>query len=195
MLVATDEATNVLANSADLPGQIIDLGGGATQHGHYYGKTANPSTDHTTLGAPNSVTGFTSQVTNLEAGTKYFFKAYMTDGQETVFGKEKSFTTVAASAPTLTTTAITSITLTGAVSGGNITSDGGASVTARGVCWNSFTAPTTDNNKTTDNTGTGTYTSTLTGLTAGSTYFVRAYATNSAGTTISIIIVQLEAEM
>jgi uncharacterized protein (TIGR02145 family) len=183
MLVATDEATNVLTNSADLPGQIIDLGGGATQHGHYYGKTANPSTDHTTLGAPNSVTGFTSQLTNLEAGTKYFFKAYITDGQETKFGKEKSFTTVAASAPTLTTTAITSITLTGAVSGGNITSDGGAAVTARGVCWGSFTAPTTANNKTSDAAGTGTFTSTITGLSAGSAYFVRAYATNSAGTT------------
>lgn len=93
--------------------------------------------------------------------------------------------TVAASVPTLTTAAITSITLTGAVSGGNITSNGGAPVTARGVCWNSFTAPTTSNNKTTDATGTGTFTSTLTGLTAGSTYFVRAFATNSAGTNIT----------
>jgi phosphodiesterase/alkaline phosphatase D-like protein len=183
MLVATDEATNVLTNSADLPGQIIDLGGGATQYGHYYGKSDNPSANHTTLGVPGSISGFTSQVTGLEAGTKYFFKAYMTDGQETVYGKEKSFTTVTASAPTLTTTAITSITLTGAVSGGNITSDGGATVTARGVCWNNFTAPTTSNNKTTDASGTGTFTSTITGLTAGSTYFVRAYATNSAGTT------------
>jgi hypothetical protein len=183
MLVSTDEATNILANSADLPGQIIDMGNGATQHGHYYGKTANTSTDHTSLGAPNSLSGFTSQVTNLEAGTKYYFKAYITDGQETVYGKEKSFTTLAATAPALTTTAITSITLTGAVSGGNITSDGGAPVTTRGVCWNSVTAPTTSNNKTTDATGTGTYSSTITGLTAGSTYFVRAYATNSAGTT------------
>lgn len=183
MLVATDEATNILTNSADLPGQIIDLGEGATQYGHYYGKASNTTADHTALGTPNSLTGFTSQVTNLEAGTKYYFKAYLTDGQETVYGKEKTFTTLDASAPTLTTTAITSITLTGAISGGNITSDGGAPITAKGVCWNSFTGPTTSNNKTVDGTGTGTFTSTLSGLTAGSTYFVRAYATNSAGTT------------
>ena len=71
MLVSTDEATNIQTNSADLPGMIVDLGEGATQHGHYYGKTTNPSVDHTSLGKPNSITGFTSQVTNLEAGTKY----------------------------------------------------------------------------------------------------------------------------
>jgi uncharacterized protein (TIGR02145 family) len=183
MLVSTDEATNVLTNSADLPGQIIDLGNGATQHGHYYGKSANPSVDHTTLGAPSSLTGFTSQITNLEAGTRYYFKAYITDGEETVYGKEKSFTTLAASAPTLSTTAITAITLTTATSGGNITSDGGAPVTARGVCWNTATGPSISNSKTNDGSGTGAFTSNLTGLNAGTIYYIKAYATNSAGTT------------
>jgi uncharacterized protein (TIGR02145 family) len=182
MLVSTDEATNILTNSADLPGMIVDLGNGATQHGHYYGKTDKASDNHTSLGQPNSITPFTSQVTSLEAGTMYYYVAYITDGQDIKYGKVKSFTTVTASAPTLTTAAITSVTSTGAVSGGDITGDGGAPVTARGVCWNSITAPTVGNNKTTDESGTGSFTSTLTGLTAGSTYFVRAYATNSAGT-------------
>lgn len=86
------------------------------------------------------------------------------------------------STPTLTTTAISLITNTTASSGGVITSDGGASVTARGVCWNTSTGPTTANSKTTNGTGTGTFTSSITGLTAATDYYVRAYATNSAGT-------------
>ncbi|MEN6623679.1 MAG: hypothetical protein ABFD50_19295 [Smithella sp.] len=84
--------------------------------------------------------------------------------------------------PTVTTTSITSITSTTATSGGNVTADGGASVTARGVCWNTSTNPTTANSHTADGTGTGSFTSSLTGLTAGTAYYVRAYATNSAGT-------------
>jgi PKD repeat protein len=80
---------------------------------------------------------------------------------------------------TLTTTAITSITSTTAISGGNITNDGGSAVTARGVCWSTTANPTTANIKTSDGTGTGIFTSNITGLTANTTYHVRAYATNS----------------
>jgi len=86
------------------------------------------------------------------------------------------------SVPVLTTTAVTNITATTAVSGGNITSDGGSAVTARGVCWGTNTTPTIADNRTTDGTGTGSYVSIITGLTANTTYYVRAYATNSVGT-------------
>jgi len=88
----------------------------------------------------------------------------------------------ASSIPTLSTTNISSITSTTASSGGNITSDGGASVTSRGVCWSTSQNPTTSNSKTTDGSGTGTFTSSITGLTADTTYYVRAYAVNSVGT-------------
>jgi len=84
--------------------------------------------------------------------------------------------------PTLTTTATSSITTTTATSGGIITNEGGAPITARGVCWSTSANPTIADSKTTDGTGTGTFTSTLTGLTANTTYNVRAYATNSGGT-------------
>lgn len=86
------------------------------------------------------------------------------------------------SVPTLTTSAISNITQTSANSGGNVTSDGGASVSARGVCWSASANPTTSNSKTSDGSGSGTFTSSVTGLTANTTYHVRAYATNSAGT-------------
>lgn len=84
--------------------------------------------------------------------------------------------------PVLTTTAVSNITLTTANCGGNITSDGGAAITARGVCWSTCETPTIADSKTTDGTGTGSFTSNITGLTAYTTYYARAYATNSAGT-------------
>ena len=84
--------------------------------------------------------------------------------------------------PVISTTAVSVISYTTATSGGAVTNEGGAAVTAKGVCWNTSPDPTVTNNKTSDGTGTGSYSSSLTGLTAGTTYYVRAYATNSAGT-------------
>jgi len=82
----------------------------------------------------------------------------------------------------LTTVDASAITTVSAVSGGNITDDGGAEVTARGVCWGTANNPTISGSKSTDGKGIGSFTSTITGLTAGTKYYVRAYATNSAGT-------------
>ena len=86
------------------------------------------------------------------------------------------------SLPTLTTTAVTSITSTTAASGGNISNDGGATVTARGVCWSTSPNPVVTGNHTTDGTGAGAFASNITGLAATTTYYIRAYATNSVGT-------------
>ncbi len=87
------------------------------------------------------------------------------------------------SAPTLTSSIITNITTNSASSGGEVISDGGAVVTGRGVCWSlTNQAPTISDSKTTDGSGLGTFTSTFAGLAAGSRYYTRAYATNSAGT-------------
>ncbi len=67
--------------------------------------------------------------------------------------------------------------------GGNISNDGGSSITARGVCWSTSSSPTTTNNKTMEGTGIGTYISSIAVfLMANTTYYVRAYATNSVGT-------------
>jgi hypothetical protein len=89
----------------------------------------------------------------------------------------------ATSLATVSTTAISAITAGTATSGGNVTSDGGAAVTAKGVCWGTSTNPTIAlGTLTTDGTGTGSFTSSITGLGPGTTYYVRAYATNSIGT-------------
>lgn len=184
MSVSTGEVTSVFANSAEASGLIIDLGYGATQHGHCYSKTTNVTVINSKnqLGVPVDTGVFTSQLTNLEAGTKYYIKAYLSNGNQTVYGDERSFFTASALVPTLTTTAITSVTKTTASSGGNISSDGGAPVTACGVCWNTSSGPTTSDSITTDEPGTGSYASSLINLTPGTTYYVKAYAINSAGT-------------
>lgn len=86
------------------------------------------------------------------------------------------------SLPTVSTTAASSVSTTTAVSGGNVSADGGGTVTARGICWNTTGNPTVTDNKTTDGSGTGSFVSSLTSLTVSTTYHVKAYATNSAGT-------------
>ena len=80
------------------------------------------------------------------------------------------------------TTAASNIFNTSATSGGNITNDFGTSITARGVCWSTSQNPTTANSKTTESGTTGSFTSSFSGLTSSTLYYVRAYATNAAGT-------------
>lgn len=89
---------------------------------------------------------------------------------------------------TITTTAASAITSTTATSGGNITSDGGAEITERGICFNTATNPTTSNSKVVSGSGIGNFTANLSGLTAGTTYYVRAYAISSAGTSYGNVV-------
>ena len=115
--------------------------------------------------------------------TTYTYRvyAYNNAGNSAQYSNEYQITTN--SVPTVTTNAISSITNTTATGGGNVSADGGASVTARGICWSTSTNPTVAlTTKTSDGTGTGSFTSSMTGLTANTTYYVRAYATNSVGT-------------
>lgn len=84
--------------------------------------------------------------------------------------------------PVLTTIATSNVTQNSAISGGNITSDGGSAITVKGICYSITATPTIADSKTTDGTGTGAYSSSITGLTSNTTYYARSYATNSNGT-------------
>ncbi len=84
--------------------------------------------------------------------------------------------------PVLTTSAITDITDSTAVSGGEVIDDGGSTVAARGVCWKTSPGATIADSKTVDGSGTGTFISGLANLLPNTTYYVKAYATNQAGT-------------
>lgn len=116
------------------------------------------------------------------AGTRYYARAYATNSVGTAYGNEISILTLPAGIATITTTAVSSINVASAVSGGTITGDGGATVTARGVCWSINQNPTISNNKTSDGNGVGSFNSSMTNLSASTTYYLRAYATNSVGT-------------
>jgi len=181
--LTTTNITDITINSATSGGSITKDGGAAvTARGICWGTTANPviSGSHT---SDNTGTGsFTSSLTELTPNTDYHVRAYATNKAGTAYGADVTFTTTAIVVPTLTTTAVTAITLTTAASGGTITADGGGAVTARGVCWATTTAPTITNTITTDGTGTGSFTSNLTGLLPATKYYVRAYATNTTGT-------------
>ena len=113
--------------------------------------------------------------------TTYYVRSFASNSVGIVYGTETSFTTIAI-APTLTTTAASSVTKYAANTGGTITSNGGSTITASGICWSTTATPTISDSKTTDGTTSGTFTSSLTSLTAGTTYYVRAYATNAIGT-------------
>ena len=158
-----------------------------TQHGLVW-HTATAPTTGTNTGIYNAGSG-TSDITNynisgLSANTTYYVRSFSTSAQGTRYGNERSFTTLAGM-PTLSTSTISSISTTSASSGGNITNDGGTAVTARGLVWSaSSNTPTTSSYDgiTTNGTGTGAFTQTVNALCPGTTYYVRAYATNSVGT-------------
>ncbi len=179
--VTTTTITAITSTTASGGGAIPDSGGATiTAKGVCWNTSTLPTTANSKTTDSTGATSFTSSLTSLTPGALYHVRAYATNSVGTSYGSESDFTTLIT--PTVTTSAITSITSTTASSGGNVTSDGGATVTARGVCWSTSTNPTVANSHITNGTGTGAFTSSITGLDPDSTYYVRAYATNSVGT-------------
>jgi len=182
-ILSTTITTSITTTTASSGGNITSAGGGTvTARGVCWSTTTGPTTSSSKTSDGSGTGSFTSTITGLTAGTTYHLRAYATNSAGTAYGNEVTFSALSANLPTLSTTIITSITATTASSGGNITSAGGGTVTTRGVCWSIFHNPTTSSSKTSDGTGAGSFTSAITGLTPDSTYYVRAYATNSGGT-------------
>jgi Right handed beta helix region len=159
------------AGSSPVSGVIMD------------GLPSTPSTDATGYYIDPAVpSGWSGTVTPLKTGWT-FSPLSLAYTDVTVDQINQNYTGSGGLAvPTVTTAAATSVTSTTAASGGSIVWDGGAAVTARGVCWALVPNPTVSGSHTSDGTGTGNFTSSITELMAGFTYYVRAYATNSVGT-------------
>jgi uncharacterized protein (TIGR02145 family) len=183
--LTTVTVNTITDNSASSGGNITSNGGAAvTARGVCWSTSPGPTTANSITNDGSGSGSFNSTLSGLNATTTYYVRAYATNSIGTAYGNEVSFTTSAVPyvVPTLTTTAATGITTSGASTGGNISNDGGAAVTARGVCYSTSTNPTTSDNRTYDGTGSGSFTSTLSGLSASTLYYARAYATNAAGT-------------
>ena len=181
--VTTSPVTNITQTSATTGGTVTSDGGATvTSRGVCWSTTSNP-----TIADPHTLNGggtgtFVSQISALSPSTLYYVRAYATNSVGTAYGMELNFTTLPESLPSVTTNPIIYIASTSATGGGNVTSDGGAYVTTRGVCWSTSSNPTTADAHTIDGGGTGTFVSLITNLTPNTTYHVRAYATNYIGT-------------
>ena len=170
------------AHEVESGGNITDDGGSAViERGVCWSTSPNPSIPGNSKSDGSGTGSYITVVNNLSPGTAYHIRAYAINGVGTSYGDELTFTTPVI-LPILQTDSVTEIAAVSAKSGGIITSDGGGTITAKGVCWNITTKPTLDNFHTSDGSGSASFKSSMTGLVADTRYFVRAYATNESGT-------------
>lgn len=178
----TISISNLSSSTLSATGEILNDGGAEiTSRGICWNISPNPTlTDQRTSNGKGAGI-FTTTITGLLPGTKYYFRGYACNSVGTSYSNQVVGTTNAV-LPMLTTTAASNITTSSFITGGAITFDGGSAVFARGVCWSTNPSPTILNNRTINGTGEGAFTSTLTGLNTNTTYYVRSYATNAVGT-------------
>jgi len=183
-VLKTMAVTNITTVSATSGGQITSEGSSTvTARGVCWSVKQTPTiqfkdsitTDGTGLGT------FVSTLTGLKPGKTYYFRAYATNSVGTGYGNQLTVI-IAPTVPSLTTTVISATSDTEVNSGGTILDDGGMPVFVRGVCWSTRKNPTNANFYSTDGSGSGVFNSTVIGLLPDSTYYLRAYATNSVGT-------------
>ena len=179
-IVATAAATAIASTTATLNGTVNPNGLATTYHFEWGTSTAyGNNTSVVSAGSGSSAVSVNANITGFSVNQTIHYRLVGVNSDGTTNGSDLSFVAGGAS---VTTTAASSIGLATATSGGNITADGGSSVTARGVCWATAANPVATGLHTTDGSGLGTFTSSITGLSANSTYHVRAYATNANGT-------------
>ena len=181
-VLTTANVTNITQNTAICGGTITSDGAASiTARGVCWSTIQNPTTADSKTSDGSGIGIFISTLTELIGNTTYYARAYATNSAGIQYGNQFSFKT-SPLVPSISTAITTPISQSTATSGGNISSDGGGNVTVRGVCCNTSQNPTISNSKTSDGSVTVSFTSTITGLTIGISYYVRAYATNSAGT-------------
>lgn len=198
-IVGAPTSASIASTAATLGGDVLAAGGDAvTERGVVYAVTGVDATP--TVAEADGVNvikvvvagttgGFTVPVSGLMPGTSYSYRAYATNGQGTTHSAVGTFTTL--TAPTVGSPTATLVTSAGATLGGDVTSDGGSPVTERGIVY-ALTSDAanpeiggTNVTKVTVGGTTGVFSTVVTGLTMGSGYSYRAYATNAYGTTYS----------
>ena len=182
--------SNITALSASASVTVTDAGGATLQScGICWSINPNPTTSDNTKAASGMQlnTSYPCNLTELQPNTTYYVRAYATTDITTTYGQQVTFTTVTG-LPVLTTTEVTA-TSTTINARGDITSDGGYNITARGFCYSTTTSnPTLSDEFTTAGIGMGSFSSVISGVPASTTYYVCAYATNSIGTGYSDVV-------
>ena len=198
-IVFTGTKTNLTTSSADLTGSITSNGNSTiTKSGIVYSTTSAPVLG--AFGVIDSTTNplviigsFTKGTTGLSISTLYYYRAYAINAVDTSYGADSTFTTNSTAViPTILKIAATNLTTTTATVGGNITSDGGSTVTASGIVYNTTTSPltlfsTAIDSATSPVVTAGIYSINPAGLTHSTKYYYKAYATNGIGTAYSTI--------
>lgn len=189
--VTTQACSSVTHKTATANGNITATGGAAvTRRGFCYktGTSGDPTTsDSTAYDDGTFGTGaYTKGLTGLSAATGYRVRAYAVNSVGTSYGTTVQLTTAGADAPVVSTTTTTLLNRTVATVGGNVTDQGSESVTERGIYYGTSqeSLPT----KVANGLGTGTFPVFITGLTAGTTYFFKAFATSSIGTSYGDVL-------
>ncbi|OPX84342.1 MAG: Fibronectin type III domain protein [Pelotomaculum sp. PtaB.Bin104] len=186
--VTTSAAGSITTSSALLNGNITSNGNSAvTEYGFYWGTSTNPSTKKS-VGTNDQSGAFSTSLTGLNPNTTYYFKAYAKNTQGESFGDVLNFTTAKEIVkPTVTTVSAGNIDYGSATLNGTIGDNGGAPITDYGFYWG-----TTNNPATKVTLGTANYTGEinyeLSGLTDGTKYYFKAYATNAKGTTFGSVL-------
>jgi uncharacterized protein (TIGR02145 family) len=189
--ISTQTVTVLSSSSAYSGGTITSDGGSAiTQRGVCWSNSPNPTLANNFSFDGTGIGSFGSSISPLQPATTYYVRSYAVNSEGTAYGNQLTFTTSNPSTSgilaTITTANVIYTDGLTASCGGNITADGGLAVTSRGVCWAIGTTPTIDNSISVDGSGGGSYTSTLINLLPNTSYFVRAFATNDAGTAYGI---------
>lgn len=198
-IIITTQAASAITQISATSGVQVSAGfsSDVLDKGICWAVTANPTIALNKLSGGQGNGSNNMSLTGLSAGKTYYIKGYVTTRNETIYGDQQQFTTLNYQLATLTSSAITNISQTTAVGGGNVTNAGGGSVSAKGTCWSTVAGATILNTHTTDGTDLGAYSSAISGLNPGTIYHVRAYAINQAGTaygpelTFTTIAIQL----